>query len=58
MMVRPLRAVRMVARDRHDVLTYLGLGALFAGLWGQWGPWIALTGIGAVLTVFAWRGLR
>jgi len=57
-MIRPVRAMRMVARDRHDVLTYLGLGALFAGLWGQWGPWIALTGVGAVLTAFAWRGLR
>ena len=61
-MRNPLRtlwsAVRFLVRDRHDALTYTGLGALTTGVALQFGRGWALTAFGFVVLAFAWKGLR
>ena len=61
-MRNPLRvlwsAVRFLIRDRHDALTYTGIGTLTAGVALEFGRGWALMAFGAVLLLFAWKGLR
>jgi hypothetical protein len=52
------RAVRYVVKDRHDALTYIGLGALTAGVAAEYGRGWAAIVFGAVLLLFAWKGLH
>jgi len=52
------RALRLVLKDRHDALTYTGLGALTAGVAAEYGRGWAAIVFGAVLLLFAWKGLR
>ncbi|KKM65220.1 hypothetical protein LCGC14_1493470 [marine sediment metagenome] len=61
-MRNPLRlawsSVRFLVKDRHDALTYTGIGTLTAGVAMEFGRGWALTAFGLVLLVFAWKGLR
>ena len=51
-------AVRVLVKDRHDALTYTGLGTFTAGIVAELGRGWALTAFGFVVLVFAWKGLR
>ena len=51
-------AVRFLVRDRHDALTYTGIGTLTAGVALEFGRGWALTAFGLVVLAFAWKGLR
>jgi len=61
-MRNPLRlawsSVRLLVKDRHDALTYTGIGTLTAGVAMEFGRGWALTAFGFVVLVFAWKGLR
>jgi hypothetical protein len=51
-------AVRFLVRDRHDALTYTGIGTLTAGVALEFGRGWALMAFGLVVLAFAWKGLR
>ncbi len=52
------RGLRFLVQDRHDALTYAGLAALTAGVASEYGRGWAAIVFGAVLLLFAWKGLR
>ncbi len=60
-MRNPLRdlwsAVRVLVKDRHDVLAYTGLSTFTAGIAVEFGHGWALTAFGAVVLLFAWKGI-
>lgn len=52
------RGVRFVIQDRHDAISWLGLVLVGGGTWREFGVGWAAVVSGAVLLVFAWKGLR
>ncbi len=52
------RGLRFVVSDRHDALTYTGLASLTTGVALEFDRSWALIVLGAVLLLFAWKGLR